>query len=146
MDVRHRHIQKVHLFSSKNIIQLCWFSPLQAPSHSPQASLIHFWSANTFCVLPGSERLCACILACLQSLVRFFWVFVVFAGVQKFWDQQKTSQLCSSCCARVMYSTSPPKKTKTKTKKQNKEKTQKGKRRRRELEEEEKESILGKKF
>ncbi len=54
---------------------------------SPQASLIHFWSADTFCVLPGSERLRACLLACLQSLVGFLEFFVVFVGVQKLQDQ-----------------------------------------------------------
>ncbi len=139
--VIHRHIQQRHLFSSKTIIQFSWFSPLLP---FPPSKSHPFLERNTICVLPGSERLCACLL-CLSSIsCQIFWVFVVFVGVQKFWcaevlgQPKNRSTLLKLMCTRHT-STSPPKKTKQR-------KFTEGEEMRRELEEEEKESILGKKF
>jgi hypothetical protein len=139
--VIHRHIQQRHLFSSKTIIQFSWFSPLLP---FPPSKSHPFLERNTICVLPGSERLCVACFAYLQSLLRFFGFLSSSlvcrnSGVQKFWDNQKTGQLCSSWCGRVILQHPPPKKTKQR-------KFTEGEEMRRELEEEEKESILGKKF
>ncbi len=142
----HRHIQQIHLFSSKIFIQFSWFSPLQAPLPFPPPSKFHpFLERNTFCVLPGSERLRALLLfvfnlssVFLSFFGRLCWCAEVLGSTKK-----KPVNFALVDNARVMYSTFPPPKKRNKTK-QNKKHTRgrEGEEKRRELEEEEKEKHL----
>lgn len=126
MDVRHRHIQKVHLFSSKNIIQFSWFSPLQTPSLPPkQVSSISGAQTRFVCCLGQS----ACALACLLvfNLLSDFLGFRRLCWCAEVLGPTKNqSTLLKLLCTRNVFNVPPKKNTKQKQKNKTKKKHRRG--------------------
>jgi hypothetical protein len=144
LDVMHHHIQQLHLFSSKNIIQFSWFSPPPDSFPSPAKPVSSISGAQHVLCAACLRALARFASFCLQSLVGFFGVFwssLLVCRSSRI-NKKKPVNFALVDSVRVMYSTFPPRPQKKETKQKQKtkrnktkQKTHEGKRRWREGEE-----------